>query len=114
MKIQFDSKKYPCKEISKNLCPRDYFEAETNHLIEIGVRKGRGIVNDVPGIYVGRLYFDDKKILSETIKDLRKINVLVVVKHNLTRIIIYPPDNGSLLYWYLKGKNIDCQGIFKS
>lgn len=111
---KFDPKKYPCKEIPKNLFPRDYTEAETNHLIEIGVRKGPGIVNDVPGINVGHLYFEDKTVLAETMKDLRKINVLPVVKCSLTRIVIYSPENGSLLYYYLKGKNIDCQGVHKT
>lgn len=111
---KFDPKKYPCKEISKNLFPRDYIEAETNHLIEIGVRKGRGIVNDVPGIYVGRLYFEDKTVLADTMKDLHKINILPVVKCNLTRIVIYSPEKGSLLYYYLKGKNIDFQGVHRT
>lgn len=111
---QFNSKKYPCKTISDKLCPRDYFDEENNHLIEIGAKKGTGVINDVPGINVGRLYFEDRKVLSETMKDLRKINVLPVVKCNLTRIVIYPPENGSLLCYYLKGKNISYQGIFKN
>lgn len=110
---KFSSKVYPAKTISTKLCPRDYFNEEDNHLMEIGVKKSPGIINDVEGISVGRLYFDSKESLQETMIDLKKINVLPVVKCGLTRIVIYSPDNGTLLYYYLKGKNIDCQGIFR-
>lgn len=111
---KLDPKKYPAKTISNKLCPRDYFIEEDKHLNAIGVKSGAGIniQTPVPGVYEGRLYFDDKATLSKCMKDLKKINVIPVIICGLTRIVLYTEDSASLLYFYLKGRNIHHQGVF--
>ena len=108
-----DISKLPKIKIDPKLCPRDYFAQETAHLIAIGVKKGPGVGTDIEGIYEGRLYFEDKVTLKSVMADLKLIGVATVVECDLTRIVIYKTAQASLLYYYLKGRNIDCQGVFK-
>lgn len=112
---KLDPKKYPCKTISKKLCPRDYFEEENKHLNEIGAKSGTGvnIQTPIPGVYEGRLYFDDNETLKSAMQDLKMINVIPVIKCGLTRIVLYTEESSSLLYFYIKGRGIDAQGIFR-
>ncbi len=104
-------KKYPVKTIPPKLSPRDYFNEEDKHLVEIGVRIKRGARTNVPGICEGRLYFENKEILKAVMEDLKQLGVFPVIKCGLTRIVIYNVKQFNLLRFYLKGRNIDCQGI---
>jgi hypothetical protein len=110
---KLEPKKYPIKEISWKLVPRDYFIEEDKHLVEIGVRIKQNTNINAEGIYEGRLYFDNKQTLNDTIKDLKTIGVIPVIRCGLTRIIIYTAEQSRLLYYYIKGREIDSQGILK-
>lgn len=103
---------YKVKTLSSKLCPRDYFEEEDKYLCEIGVRTKPNSNHNAPGIYEGRLYFSDKETLKSTMDDLKKIKVYPVIKSGLTRIVVFEQEVAQLLYFYIKGRGIDAQGIF--
>jgi len=110
----FEMKKYKVKTISTKLLPSDYFTEEDNHLCEIGIRTKPGTNWNAPGVYEGRLYFEDKDTLKTAMEDLKKIGVMPVIKCGLTRIVVYNKNIARLLYYYIKGRNIDAQGLHKS
>lgn len=91
--------------------PRDYFLEEERHFEEIGIKEN-GVL--LPELSIARLYFDDPKILSDTMIDLKLIGARVVIKYGLTRIVVFKNEHASLLCYYLEGRKIDCQGTHTS
>lgn len=99
-------------KINSKLTPKAYFEQENEHLISIGLKKSAGIGFHIEGIHEGRLYFKDKETLKLVMADLKKIGIYPVIECDLTRIVAYKTVHASILYYYLKGRDIDCQGVF--
>lgn len=99
-------------KIDHKLVPRDYFQKEYEHLKSLGLKNSPGVSLDVDGVHEGRLYFDNKDILQSVMSDLKKLGVVPVIECQLTRIVIYKTDQASILYYYLKGREVSCQGVF--
>ena len=99
-------------KIAPKLTPRAYFEIENAHMVNLGLKNPCGGIGlKVEGIYEGRLYFENKDILKSVMSDLKKLDVVTIIECALTRIVIYKREQASILRYYLKGRNIDCQGV---
>jgi hypothetical protein len=104
------------KTLSDKLVPRDWFIAEDEYLTEIGVRTKLGTNWKAPCINELRLYLGevDKKERDEIINDLKSINVYPAIMSNSgTFICIYHDLSANILFYYCKGRKLDCQGLFK-
>lgn len=116
MKTIADISKIKVKKISDKLVPRDRYLAEDEYLTEIGVRSKLGTNWNAPGIHYLRLYLKklDKKEQKEILKDLKFMNVYAAIMINSgTAICIYHDSSANILFYYCKGRELDCQGVFK-
>lgn len=116
MKTIADISKIKVKKISDKLVPRDWFLAEDEYLTEIGVRTKLGTKWKAPNINELRLYLNefDKKEQKEILKDLKSINVYpAIMSSSGTAICIYHDSSANVLFYYCKGRNLDCQGLHK-
>lgn len=111
-----DISKIKVKRLSDKLVPRDWFLAEDEYLTEIGVRTKIGTNWKAPNINEARLYLGnfDKKEQKEILNDLKYFNVYPAIWSNSgTAICIYHDSSANVLYYYCKGRNLDCQGVHK-
>lgn len=116
MKTIVDISKIKVKKLSDKLVPRDWFIAEDEYLTEIGVRTKLGTKMKAPNINELRLYLEelDKKEQKEILKDLKFINVYPAIMSNSgTVICIYHDYSANVLFYYCKGRKLECQGLFK-
>lgn len=116
MKTIQDISKIKLKKISDKLLPTDWFAAEDKYLTEIGVRTALGKNLKAPNINEARLYLQDldKKQLKEILSDLKSFNVYPAIMNNSGTIIcIYHDSSANVLFYYCKGRNLDCQGVFR-
>lgn len=111
-----DISKIKVKKLSDKLVPRDRFLAEDEYLTEIGVRVKLGTKTKVPNIHELRLYLQevDKNERKEIINDLKSINVYPAIMSDSWNVIcIYHCLSANILFYYCKGRKLDCQGLFK-
>lgn len=116
MKTIKDIAKIKAKIISDKLVPRDWFIAEDEYLTEIGVRTKLGTNWNAPNINELRLYLSelDKKEQREILNDLKTINVYPAIKSNSgTVICIYHDSSANILFYYCRGRKLDCQGLHR-
>ncbi|REC40517.1 hypothetical protein [Chryseobacterium sp. 5_R23647] len=116
MKTIDDIAKIKVKKLSDKLVPRDWFIAEDEYLTEIGVRTKLGTNLKAPNINELRLYLNelDKNEQREILKDLKSINVYPAILSNSgTAICIYHDSSANVLFYYCKGRKLDCQGLHK-
>ncbi|MBD8081104.1 hypothetical protein [Chryseobacterium caseinilyticum] len=116
MKTIKDIAKIKPKILSDKLVPRDWFIAEDEYLTEIGVRTKLGTNWKAPSINELRLYLSelDKKEQREILNDLKTINVYPAIKSNSgTVICIYHDSSANILFYYCRGRKLDCQGLHR-
>lgn len=116
MKTIAEISKIKVKKLSDKLVPRDWFLAEDEYLTEIGVRTKLGTGWNAPNINELRLYLHelDKKEQKEIIIDLKSFGVYPAIMNNSgTVICIYHDSSANVLFYYCRGRKLDCQGLHK-